>query len=109
MKRARERDELALADGLDAKPDEEAARALRAVEDADQFASALLKLPPRQRAAVVLRYWEDRPEAEVAVILGCPSGTVASLASRGAKHLAALLSTAEHLPSSPTTERKVKC
>ena len=106
---ARQRDELALAEGLDGQPDEEAARALTAVEDLDEFASALVKLAPRQRAAVVLRYWDDLPEAEVAVILGCPTGTVASLASRGAKRLAAVLSTAEDQPSSATTERKVKC
>jgi RNA polymerase sigma-70 factor (sigma-E family) len=43
---------------------------------------ALLALPPRQRAVVVLRYLDDLGEREVAEILGCSPGTVASQASR---------------------------
>jgi RNA polymerase sigma-70 factor (sigma-E family) len=44
---------------------------------------ALETLPRRQRAAVVLRYWADLPEAEVADIMGCSVGTVRSQAFRG--------------------------
>jgi RNA polymerase sigma-70 factor (sigma-E family) len=44
---------------------------------------ALSGLPTRQRAVVVLRYWEDLSEAEVADALGCSPGTVKSQASRG--------------------------
>ncbi len=48
---------------------------------------ALLALPPRQRAVVVLRYLDDLGEREVAEILGCSPGTVASQASRALSKL----------------------
>lgn len=54
-----------------------------AVDDQDVLRAALLALPPRQRAAVVLRHYEDRSEAETALALGCSTGTVKSLTSRG--------------------------
>jgi RNA polymerase sigma-70 factor (sigma-E family) len=44
---------------------------------------ALAHLPYRQRAALVLRYYEDRPEAEIADLLGCRPATVRSLVHRG--------------------------
>ena len=44
---------------------------------------ALQSLTPRQRAAVVLRFLEDRPEAETAALLGVTAGTVKTLTSRG--------------------------
>jgi RNA polymerase sigma-70 factor (sigma-E family) len=43
---------------------------------------ALRELPPRQRAIVVLRYWEDLSDSQVAAVLGCSAGTVRSQASR---------------------------
>jgi RNA polymerase sigma-70 factor (sigma-E family) len=42
----------------------------------------LAELPRRQRAVLVLRYYEGLPDAEVAVLLGCAEGTVRSLAAR---------------------------
>ena len=46
-----------------------------------------LQLPPRQRAVLVLRYWEQLTEAETAAVLGWPEGTVKSAASRGLRRL----------------------
>jgi RNA polymerase sigma-70 factor (sigma-E family) len=49
--------------------------------------AALVRLPERQRTAVVLRYWGDWPEAEIATALGCRPGTVKSLLSRALNEL----------------------
>ena len=43
---------------------------------------AMARLPRRQRAVVVLRYFEDLTEAETARLLGCTVGTVKSQASK---------------------------
>jgi RNA polymerase sigma-70 factor (sigma-E family) len=48
---------------------------------------ALQRLRPRQRAAIVLRYYEDLTEAQTADVLGCAVGTVKSLVSRGIDRL----------------------
>lgn len=48
---------------------------------------ALADLPPRQRAVLVLRYFLDLPEAEVAAALKCSLGTVKSTAARGLARL----------------------
>ena len=48
---------------------------------------ALAELPPRQRAIVVLRFYEDLSEAQVADLLGCSVGTVKSTASRALARL----------------------
>jgi DNA-directed RNA polymerase specialized sigma24 family protein len=42
---------------------------------------------------IVLRYWEQRTEAETAALLGCSEGTVKSAASRGLRQLRALAGT----------------
>ena len=49
--------------------------------------SALATLSRRQRAVVVLRYYEDLSEAEIARFLGCSPGTVKSAASRAMAQL----------------------
>jgi RNA polymerase sigma-70 factor (sigma-E family) len=54
---------------------------------ADEIVDALAKLPMRQRAALVLRYYEDLSEADIAETLGVRPGTVKSLLSRGLDQL----------------------
>jgi RNA polymerase sigma-70 factor (sigma-E family) len=49
--------------------------------------SELRRLPARQRSAIVLRYYLDLPEAEVAQLLGAPQGTVKSWTHRGLARL----------------------
>jgi RNA polymerase sigma-70 factor (sigma-E family) len=51
--------------------------------DRDAMWSALQTLPPRQRAAVVLRYYEDLSERETAEVLGCSVGAGKQLVARG--------------------------
>lgn len=52
---------------------------------------AMALLPARQRAAVVLRYWEDLPITDVARILGCAEGTVKSQCAKGLAALRAMV------------------
>jgi|SRR5215469_1284370 len=67
------------------------------VADRDYLLRALAGLPPRQRAVLVLRYFDDLSEAETAQMLGCSLGTVKSHAARG---LARLRDAADPLGSS---------
>src|SRR3954451_17021104 len=50
--------------------------------DRDQLWTWLSRLPRRQRAALVLRYYESLSDVEIAEVLGCAIGTVRSLISR---------------------------
>ncbi len=52
-----------------------------------ELADVLLTLPYRQRAAIVLRFYSDLSEAEIAELLGCRPGTVGSLIHRGLERL----------------------
>jgi RNA polymerase sigma factor (sigma-70 family) len=57
--------------------------------DVDRFELrvAIAALPVRQRSAMVLRYYEDMPETEIAVVLGCSVSAVKSLLHRGLQDL----------------------
>lgn len=65
-------------------PDEPAPNDTAAmVTDRRMLWELLLTLPEKQRAALVLRYFHDLPDAEIAAALGTKDATVRSLMSRG--------------------------
>lgn len=68
-------------------PETPAADAVAASDLATAVRVALLALPMGQRAVLVLRFYEQRTEAEIAEALGCSVGTVKSRASRGLEAL----------------------
>ena len=85
--RARQRrPELPLFAGHDSG-DLRAGDRLHAVELRPALLAALAALTPQQREVVVLRYFDDRSEAEVAELLGVSAGTVKSAASRAMARL----------------------
>ena len=57
------------------------------IADRDYLLRALAALPLRQRAVLVLRYFDDLSEAETAQMLGCSLGTVKSQTARGLARL----------------------
>ena len=59
--------------------------------DRDEMVRALLRLPVRQRTAIVLRYYDDLSEAETAAVMGTSVGTVKAQVSRGLERLRTLL------------------
>ena len=81
------RDHLAL-DWLGTSPDLEAVAAER-----DRTLRAVMRLPVRRRAVVVLRFYDDLPEARIAEVLGISTGTVKSQLSRALEQLRADLGT----------------
>jgi RNA polymerase sigma-70 factor, ECF subfamily len=98
--RGAERTQADLPDDLAAAFDAEAGDAIALRES---MRHALASLPPRQRLAMALRYVHDLTEPEVAAILGCRSGTAASLLSRARATLRSDPLLAEFDPS-PTGE-----
>ncbi len=57
------------------------------VDERDWLWTELQMLAPRQRAAIVLRYYEDLTEAQTAEAMGCSVGTVKSQVSDGLNRL----------------------
>jgi RNA polymerase sigma-70 factor (sigma-E family) len=68
---------------LDASVDPAVADIASGIAERDHIVCALAALSPRQRAVLVLRYWEDLSDDQIAAALKCTPGTVRSLASRG--------------------------
>ena len=88
-RRTRRRDELGHSPaGPVVDPEDRGAeRLFGRVEANTDLLQALGELPPRQRVALVLRYFEDLSEAEVADAMGCSVGTVKSTTSRALERL----------------------
>jgi RNA polymerase sigma-70 factor (sigma-E family) len=86
--RARRRGEL---DGPSALAVGPAPDPLVGLETRAELIDALAHLTPRQRAVLVLRYFNDLTEAQTAEVLGCSPGTVKSNASRGLARLREVL------------------
>ena len=76
-----------------------------AVDLRDAVVRVLVRLPPRQRAVLVLRYFEQLSEAETAEALGCSVGTVKSATARGLARLREMTASAESAEAAAAKER----
>jgi len=65
------------------------------VDDRDAVWRALLTLPPKQRTVIVLRYYEELSESEIAAVMGTTTGTVKSQAARALRRLARVMTNVE--------------
>ena len=74
-----------------AQPEESSEQTAILREDHREVLAALAALPPRRREAIVLRYWLDLSEREIAEAMGTSPGTVKSNVSRGLAALAEAL------------------
>ena len=76
---------------------------LAMIDTRAELLDALGRLPARQRAVLVLRYFNDLTEAQVADVLGCSPGTVKSSSSRGLARLREVLQPVPLKPRSTET------
>lgn len=72
-------------------PDTASVPADTSIDDRLMLLRALQRLPRRQRATLILRYWEDLSVEDTATALGCSTGTVKSQAARGLQALRAMV------------------
>ena len=78
-----------LESSTDTLPNRPAAEPALDATERDELRELVYSLPPRQRAAIVLRYFEDLTEAETAKVMECSVGTVKSQTSRALSTLRA--------------------
>lgn len=76
-------------------PDRAARSEVDTVIDRHGLWPALMQLSSQQRAVLVLRYFEDMTEAQIAAVLGCSTGAVKTHASRGLDRLRTTLATTQ--------------
>ncbi|GAB2472039.1 SigE family RNA polymerase sigma factor [Jatrophihabitans fulvus] len=80
---------------LDTGPEPAARNGTDAVLDRDVLVRAARRLPPGQRAVVVLRFFDDLSVEDTAAALGCSTGTVKSQTKRALDSLRAVLDTTQ--------------
>ncbi len=79
-------------------PDAASHRPHDAVDMRLEVLAALDRLPTRQRATLILRYWEQLSVDETATAMGCSTGTVKSQSAKGLQKLKALLARSSSVP-----------
>ena len=90
----------------DALPERFEPDQVEAVVTHDAVVAALLTVPPRQRAAIVLRYYQDLTEAQTAEVMGCSVGAVKSQVSVGLTRLRASLGPTFEVAETPAREAR---
>jgi RNA polymerase sigma-70 factor (sigma-E family) len=91
-------------DSLERVADERFEGRILSIDIHSDIVTALARLPLRQRAVIVLRYYEDLTENEIAEILGWPIGTVKSTASRALVELRKTFSDSMNSPGTASPE-----
>jgi RNA polymerase sigma-70 factor (ECF subfamily) len=72
---------------------ESAEQRLDRLQTLEHIESAVMTLPPRQREAFLLRYWEEMDVAQTAAVMGCSEGSVKTHCSRAIQALGKTLGT----------------
>ncbi len=90
---------------LHAEPPERGTAPPDGVDERDTVVAALRRIPPGQRAVIVLRYFEDLSVEDTAAALGCSTGTVKSQCARGLVALRTALGDAQTITPGGTSAR----
>jgi RNA polymerase sigma-70 factor (sigma-E family) len=88
----------------DLLPDRQAIDSQETFAEWDLLWAAIQRLPARQRTVLVLRYYEDLSDADIADLLGSPVGTVRSQAARAISRLRTQPELADRTPPTSSSE-----